>query len=395
MLAIKPDHFQVLEDIEVLHLHGVWDPILSCVAAAARHRGIPYVVAPQGMLDPWSLRQKAIKKQLALMLHYRRMLEKAAFVQALHDDECHFAKAVAPRCRVEILPNGVCLEEISLSHQSDGGVDYFESRFQWPGSKTVLFLGRLHHKKGLDVLGEAFALLVQRHTDARLVVAGPDEGAKVSFERQIDELGIASKVWRCLDLSTEMRGIPHFALLHALRYRAARKASALQCSRHWHVKRLSLSRRPATFRTSKPRLQETSPNRQPSMLPLSRSTSNILTFAGNRAKRVGGSSRLDLNGRGLPVRQLSFTRDMSSLSFVDRQAHVQIFRLTLANAAIVPEGRAGPSGHSHESGLRSLRAIEENVFFADRDANRWGLRNDSSVVHSDCRERLRVTIEVF
>jgi glycosyltransferase involved in cell wall biosynthesis len=183
-----------LRDIEVVHLHGVWDPILSHVAATARREDIPYIVAPQGMLDPWSLRQKALKKQLALRLHYRRMLETAACVHVLHEDEARFARAVAPRCRTAILPNGVSLGEISTAMEAAGDDDYFQHRFNWPGDKTVLFLGRLHHKKGLDVLAESFAQLVGRLPAARLVVAGPDEGAQGDFERRIDQLGIADKV---------------------------------------------------------------------------------------------------------------------------------------------------------------------------------------------------------
>jgi glycosyltransferase involved in cell wall biosynthesis len=190
----NPHVSDALRDIDVVHLHGVWDPILSRIAATARRRDIPYVVAPQGMLDPWSLRQKALKKRLALRLHYRRMLEAAACVHVLHEDEAKFARAVAPRCRTAILPNGVSLDEISTAIEAAGDDDYFQRRFNWPGKKTVLFLGRLHYKKGLDVLAEAFAHLVRRQPEARLVATGPDEGAQVDFERRINELGIAEKV---------------------------------------------------------------------------------------------------------------------------------------------------------------------------------------------------------
>src|SRR5688572_21364413 len=52
---------EVARAVDVLHLHGVWDPIVKAAAAAARKAGRPYALAPHGMLDPWSLGQSALK----------------------------------------------------------------------------------------------------------------------------------------------------------------------------------------------------------------------------------------------------------------------------------------------------------------------------------------------
>src|SRR4051794_25081545 len=73
-----PDLSSIVANSDAIHLHGVWDTILYRAAAHARCRGIPYVVTPHGMLDPWSLAQKRWKKRLALALGYRRMLNRAA-----------------------------------------------------------------------------------------------------------------------------------------------------------------------------------------------------------------------------------------------------------------------------------------------------------------------------
>jgi len=62
-------------DADVLHLHNIWEPILPRAAAAARKLGKPYVVLPNGMLDPWSLAQSRTKKKIALAMGYRRMLD--------------------------------------------------------------------------------------------------------------------------------------------------------------------------------------------------------------------------------------------------------------------------------------------------------------------------------
>ncbi|MBA3315521.1 MAG: glycosyltransferase [Planctomycetota bacterium] len=201
-LAIVPEEkwgrsvSQAIEGIDFLHMHGIWDPMLAGIASAAQRQGVPYAVAPQGMLDPWSLRQRALKKRLALLIRYRTMVERAAFVHALHEEEARFARKTAPRCRTEILRNGISLEEFPLaaSDPKADQEDYFEHRFGWPGTRTLLFLGRLHHKKGLDLLAEAFARLLLRRSDARLVVAGPDEGDRSAFERRIRALRLSDKV---------------------------------------------------------------------------------------------------------------------------------------------------------------------------------------------------------
>ena len=174
-----------------VHLHGVWDPILRPTAAAARRLGKPYAVAPHGMLDPWSLGQKRLKKRVAMLLGYRRMLDGASFLHVLNADERRLVGPLKLRCPAVVIPNGVFLEELDplpepgtfrAAHPALGDAPY------------VLFLSRLHHKKGLDVLAEAFAGVARERPDVRPVVAGPDGGARQPFERQVAGLGLAGRV---------------------------------------------------------------------------------------------------------------------------------------------------------------------------------------------------------
>src|SRR6266542_4342037 len=64
----------LLPKVNVLHLHGIWESIIKIGAAIAREHGKPYVVAPHGMLDPWSLAQKKMNKKIAMALGQRSML---------------------------------------------------------------------------------------------------------------------------------------------------------------------------------------------------------------------------------------------------------------------------------------------------------------------------------
>ena len=173
---------------DVVHLHGVWDPILRMAASAARRAGAAYVISPHGMLDPWSLGQKSWKKRLALALGYRRVLDDAAFVHFLNREEGVLAQPLDLKPPYEIIPNGIFIDEMDSIPEKG-------RTFSLSGDRPyVLFLSRLHYKKGLDVLGGAFEYAAQRDEDINLVVAGPDGGAQRDFEQRVSASGLQDRV---------------------------------------------------------------------------------------------------------------------------------------------------------------------------------------------------------
>jgi glycosyltransferase involved in cell wall biosynthesis len=175
---------------DCVHIHGVWDLVLFRAALAAGRAGVPYIVSPHGMLDPWSLRQKRLKKRLALALGYRRMLDGAAALHMLNDDEGRLAGPLRLRCPIAVVPNGLDLRE------ADSAATAQEFRDSVPDlglDPYVIFLGRLHHKKGLDLLIEAFRTAASRIAGPRLVIAGPDEGVRADAERRVRRYGLADR----------------------------------------------------------------------------------------------------------------------------------------------------------------------------------------------------------
>ncbi|MEK1886699.1 MAG: glycosyltransferase [Phyllobacterium sp.] len=181
----------VLPDASFIHLHGVWEPILRHAARIARSLNIPYCVQPHGMLDVWSMQQKRLKKRAALILGYRKMLNGAKFIHALNADEANLLEPLGLTPPRLVIPNGIFLEEFA-ELPAEG---YFAERIpQLRGKRVVLFLSRLHTKKGLDILARAFALLAKSHPDVDLAVAGPDGGAKDGFVSLVAQLGITNRV---------------------------------------------------------------------------------------------------------------------------------------------------------------------------------------------------------
>jgi glycosyltransferase involved in cell wall biosynthesis len=181
----------LLPAADFVHLHGVWEEILRKGAAIATRAGVPYCICPHGMLDSWSLSQKTWKKRLALRLGFRRMLDGAQFIHALNADEVRLMQPLLLRPPVIIIPNGVFLQEF----QPLPDARLFNEQFGLPEERRfILFLSRLHFKKGLDILAVAFSKVIKECPDVDLVVAGPDHGAGKEFQRQVRKLGVENRV---------------------------------------------------------------------------------------------------------------------------------------------------------------------------------------------------------
>lgn len=148
----------------VIATHGSWRFPTRWGARLARE-GFPWVYCPQGMLEPWSLRQKRWAKALYLPLIERRLVRKAAVIRAVSRPERdNLRKMFGPQARIEWIPNGVPRSEWQASGPSDGPC-------------RILFLGRLHPKKCPRELAAAFvSSRLHNNPGWELVVAGPDQG---------------------------------------------------------------------------------------------------------------------------------------------------------------------------------------------------------------------------
>lgn len=181
----------IIAGADAVHLHGVWEPILRQAAIIARSAGIPYCVRLAGMLDPWSLRQKYWKKRIALALGYRRMLDAAAFIHVLNDDEARLLAPLNLRAPTRTIPNGIFLDEIGPLPPKGS---FSSQHSALAGRRYVLFLSRLHTKKGLDYLVDAYARLAPAWPDVDLVIAGPDDGAEAALRSAIANHGLGTRV---------------------------------------------------------------------------------------------------------------------------------------------------------------------------------------------------------
>ncbi len=124
---------------DIVHLHCLWSPALHRCAVICRRWRIPYIIAPRGMLEPWSLRQKWLKKRIARWLYQDRDLRCAAALHATAESEAEQFKKLGFRNPVIISPNGVNIPKGEFKVQS--------SKFKVDGGRRVLFVSRMHPKR--------------------------------------------------------------------------------------------------------------------------------------------------------------------------------------------------------------------------------------------------------
>ena len=175
---------QIVDELkpDILHVHCLWDPVSHIACVVARTKGIPYVIAPRGMLDAWSLNQKKWKKKVAMFLYQRADLEKAVALHATAQSEAEQFRLLGFSQRVIVSPNGITLPKHTLSHA--GRED---------GRKVILFLSRIHPKKGLLMLVEAVSRLKQmsRWEAWHVEYAGSDDDSHLrAVQDRIASLGL-------------------------------------------------------------------------------------------------------------------------------------------------------------------------------------------------------------
>ena len=172
----------------VVHLHGVWGADVRQAATIARSLRIPYVISSHGMLHPYALAQRAWKKRLYLAL-FPRILGAAQEILALNrEEQAHVASRLG--LRASVLPNGIDVSEYA---ESDPAM-FLRANPSIASVPFVLFLGRLHPIKGVDLLVRSFAVargLGLRHD---LVVVGPEDGGGDAARRAAAEAGVSEHV---------------------------------------------------------------------------------------------------------------------------------------------------------------------------------------------------------
>jgi glycosyltransferase involved in cell wall biosynthesis len=182
---------------EVVFINCIWQYNTLAVYRALQGSTTPYAVFTHGMLDPYFKKKfplKHIKKTIYWHLFLQRILRNARAVLFTCEEEKILARNSFPRYQVRemVVPYGIFGPECDTAAAAE------EFLTRWPelrGKRVAISMGRIHPKKGTDLLIEAFAASLAKDAAWRLVIAGPDGlGWQKDLEALAQRLGVADRI---------------------------------------------------------------------------------------------------------------------------------------------------------------------------------------------------------
>lgn len=184
--AGKIEEFFANNTFDIVQMQSLWDLEYHKLAKICRRHHVPYIMTPRGMLEPWSLSQKKWKKKAAMMLYQRRDLNRAACIYTTSDLEAEHIREIGIKAPCSIIPNGI--DTSNYPCRQDPSVV----------KKQVLFLSRIHPKKGIEVLLAAWKRIIDTHPGWSLLIVGNGEESYIqSLKVKVKEMSLSDSVRIC------------------------------------------------------------------------------------------------------------------------------------------------------------------------------------------------------
>jgi poly(glycerol-phosphate) alpha-glucosyltransferase len=194
LLSYRPD---------LTHTHGIWRYTSIATNNYCRISETPYIISPHGMLDPWAVRNSRWKKVIAHILYEGAHLQNATCLRALCESEAQSFRLFGLKNPVVVIPNGIDLPT-QTDHETTGqqkggetvsGQQSIITNLKSEGRKMLLYLGRIHPKKGLENLLRAWKQSLNAQlssNDWHLAIAGWDQGGhEAELKKLASELRLA------------------------------------------------------------------------------------------------------------------------------------------------------------------------------------------------------------
>ncbi len=176
---------QTFPNIDIVHGHGFYVGPNYVFGKKARATQKPLVYHVQGIFEPWILHRSPVKKRIARWWFEDANIRHASLWRALTQKEADQIRAVGITAPIVIAPNGIDLTSFDSFEE--------ESASKSKRRRRCLFLGRLHPKKGVDLLLKAWSKVGKIKDEWELLIVGPNEdGYKSELERLIRVLDLQS-----------------------------------------------------------------------------------------------------------------------------------------------------------------------------------------------------------
>lgn len=185
---MKKTWIKLLNDIkpDVVHVNCCWLPQSAFTQKWAQKMGYKVVLSPHGMLEPWIIaRHYWTKKLPALLLYQKAAIKNADCLHATAESEKENLLKLGYNSKIAVVANGIDVDNIVIKND-------------WYKKKNILFLSRVHVKKGIEFLLEAVSLLKSQMDGYIINIAGEgDDDYIASLKKKASELGIEKMVNFC------------------------------------------------------------------------------------------------------------------------------------------------------------------------------------------------------
>ena len=171
----------------VIHSHGMWRMPHIYPSWIAKEKSAPLVLSPRGTMSSWALANSPVKKRLFWAVLQKKAIEAASCIHATGNPEYYDIRRNGVEKPVCIIPNGIDIPELRNQHR-------LENTAANQGSKEILFLGRLHPVKGVDILIRAWAAISDSRPGWHLRIVGPSNSR---YAKKLTDQIYSQRISRC------------------------------------------------------------------------------------------------------------------------------------------------------------------------------------------------------
>jgi len=182
---LKKEFVAILKELkaDLVHINGIWNPQNFLFQQASRSLGIKVLLSPHGMLEPYILNRHPLKKKLALFLYQRKAIRLANYLHATAQSELEQIRKLGYTSPAIVIPNGIDFSEIIQREKLNSDNPF----------KNILFLSRIHPKKGIEFLIEAIQQL--KYEKLKVVIAGEGDFDYIqSLIALTEKMGVENKI---------------------------------------------------------------------------------------------------------------------------------------------------------------------------------------------------------
>lgn len=194
---MKKEWIKLLNNIhpDIIHVNCCWLPQCAWAQLWAQQLGYKVVLTPHGMLEPWIMKRHYWTRKLpALLLYQKKAIIKANYIHATAESEKSNLLNLGYNNKIKVIANGIDVDSIQI-------------KSIWKRSKTILFLSRVHVKKGIEFLFDAIAELKEQLEGYTIYIAGEGENNYIqNLKEKTELLGINNLISFCGGVYGEKNG---------------------------------------------------------------------------------------------------------------------------------------------------------------------------------------------